>query len=111
MSQTATAHEPLHAAAIEPQFKAVIVRASAAGVHFGYLKSRTNDSVELVRARRLWRWFARENGSLSAVAVHGIDITKSNIGDPVTITIIGACEIIDVTPAAIETIEAGKWHR
>lgn len=91
--------------------KAVIVRTTGAGVHFGYVTGIDSKTVTLERSRRLWRWFAKENGSLSAVATHGIDVAKSNIGDPVTVTVVDPHEIIAVMPDAIKSIEAGKWHR
>ena len=91
--------------------KPVIVRASGAGVHFGYVTHVDGHVVTLERSRRLWRWLAAKNGSLSAVAVHGIDTERSNIGDPITVTIFDAHEIIGVSAAAITSIEAGKWTR
>lgn len=91
--------------------KAVIVRASGAGVHFGYVKSVDGNCVQLERSRRLWEFMAKKNGSLSAVAVHGIDVDKSNIGDPVSVVIFDVSEIISVEPIAVDSIEAGVWHR
>lgn len=36
--------------------KYVVIRTYSAGVHAGFLKSRKGKEVELVDARRLWRW-------------------------------------------------------
>jgi hypothetical protein len=91
--------------------QAVIVRASGAGCHFGYVTHMEKDTVTLERSRRLWRYWSAKNGSLSAVATDGIDVEKSNIGDAITVTIFGVHEIIAVTPRAIASIEAGKWTR
>jgi hypothetical protein len=90
--------------------RAVIVRARDAGVHFGYLVGFDGRRVDLTNSRRLWSWMAAEDGSLSGVAVHGIDASKSKVAAVVAkITILDACEIIDVSAHAAKTIEAAKW--
>lgn len=48
----------------------VLVRTYSAGVHFGYLKSRENKNVELVKSIRIWRWDGAD--SLSQIAVDGV---------------------------------------
>jgi len=89
--------------------KAVIVRASAAGCHFGYVESISGNTITLNKSRRLWRFWSKENGSLSGVAAHGLDQSKSSVGDPVRITIFDPCEIIECTKAGILSIEGAKW--
>lgn len=90
----------------------VVVRASAAGVHAGYLVSRDGDTVELRNARRLYRWVvARMSGqlaSLSEVAVYGLETKdeRSRIGVTVTKqTVLGVCEVLAVEEQAQLSIE------
>lgn len=75
----------------------VLIRANAAGVHYGTLVSRDGQEVHLKDARRLWSW----NGalSLSEVAMKGVNISQSKISDRVD-------EII--LPTAIEIIAISK---
>jgi hypothetical protein len=87
--------------------KAVIVRTYSAGAHFGYLVSRKGKEVTLERSRRLWRWFGA--WTLSEIATAGLDVTKSKIAAPVSITLTEAVEILDCSPAAIASIESAKW--
>ena len=84
----------------------VICRCSAAGVHAGYLVSRKGDEATLRDARRLWEWrVPMGKGSfLNGVALHGLG-ENCRVGEPVPITLIGVCEIIDVTDAARQSIE------
>ena len=87
--------------------KPVIVRTYSAGAHFGYLVSRDGKEVTLDRSRRLWRWFGA--WTLSEIATAGLDVAKSKIGAPVTVTLTEAIEIIDVTPEAAAILETAKW--
>lgn len=87
--------------------KAVIVRTYSAGVHFGYLARREGKEVDLVKSRRIWRWFGAN--TLSEIATSGLDVGKSRVAVPVTITLTEAIEIIDCTPAAVAKIEAAIW--
>ena len=89
--------------------RAVIVRAKDAGVHFGYLIGFEGRRVDLTNSRRMWSWKTTGVGSLSNVAVSGIDAKASKIAPLVAKTIIlDACEIIDVTPDASKSIEAAS---
>ncbi len=87
--------------------KPVIVRTYSAGVHFGYLKSRNGKEVELVRSRRIWRWLGA--WTLSEIATSGLDIKKSRVAAPVSITLTEAIEILDCTDAAVSSLESAKW--
>ncbi len=87
--------------------KPVIVRTYSAGVHFGYLVSREGREVVLERSRRIWRWYGAT--TLSEIATSGLDITRSRVAAPVSITLTEAIEIIDATPAAVASLEAAKW--
>lgn len=87
--------------------KPVIVRTYSAGVHFGYLKRRDGKEVDLERSRRIWRWY--EANSCSGLATQGLDVARSTVAEPVSITLTEAIEIIDCTPEAVAKIEAAKW--
>jgi hypothetical protein len=87
--------------------KPVIVRTYSAGVHFGYLKTRNGKEVELERSRRIWRWYGA--WTLSEIATSGVDVSKSKIAAPVSITLTEAIEIIDCTPAAVANLDGAKW--
>lgn len=89
------------------KLKAVIVRTYSAGVHFGYLKSRKGKEVELVKSRRIWRWYGAN--SCSGLATKGLDVSRSTVADPVSITLTEAIEIIECTKEAIKLIEASTW--
>jgi len=86
----------------------VIVRAHTAGVHAGYLESRTGDTVVLSQSIRLWRWCG---ASLSQVATtgpakgdnrFGVSVVKTEIVSP------QGFEIATCTDAAMKAIQAVK---
>jgi hypothetical protein len=89
------------------KLKAVIVRTQSAGVHFGYLKSRVGQEVVLENSRRIWRWFGA--WTLSEIATSGLDVSKSRVAAPVSITLTSAVEIIDCTPIAVKILERATW--
>lgn len=89
------------------KLKPVIVRTYSAGVHFGYLKSRKGKEVELVKSRRIWRWYGAN--SCSGLATKGLDVSRSSVADPVSITLTEAIEIIQCTTEAVKSIEAATW--
>ena len=92
---------------IQGDGRTVIVRARDAGVHFGYLEGYEGRTVWLKDARRLWSWTANEGVALSGVAMTGINKSKSKVDVSVTsIIILDACEIIDCTKTAADSIEA-----
>jgi hypothetical protein len=85
----------------------VLVRTYSAGVHFGYLVSRDGREVTLGRSRRIWRWYGAN--TLSEIATSGLDVKRSRVATPVTITLTEAIEIIDCTPEAVAKIEQAEW--
>ncbi|MBB6228317.1 DUF6948 domain-containing protein [Polymorphobacter multimanifer] len=87
--------------------KPVIVRTYSAGVHFGYLARRDGKDVDLVRSRRIWRWYGAN--SCSGLATSGLDVSRSTVAGPVSITLTEAVEIIDCTPEAVTSIESATW--
>ena len=73
----------------------VIVRCRDAGVHYGKLKSWNGREVILEDSRRMYRWWAKDEMSLSGVARHGINREKSQIAGSLSLIILlDACEII-----------------
>ena len=93
--------------------KRCIIRCYASGVHFGTLTSRNGREVDLVNARRLWRWNTGGAGvSLSEVSQTGISAVSSKICRAVpSITLLDAIEIIPCSDVASETIEEAKVHQ
>ena len=85
--------------------KKVIIRTYSAGVWFGELSEKSGNEVVIKNARRLWRWKAKESISLSAVALHGVDQSKSRIVAPVAEQWLEAIEITPCTVKAVESLE------
>ena len=85
--------------------KKVIIRTHHAGVWFGTLTHKKRDEVIIADARRLYRWWAKESISLSAVAVFGIIPEKSKICAPVPQVWLQAIEILPASFTAIKSIE------
>ncbi len=74
----------------------VIVRTYSAGVHAGYLKSRSGKEVVLVNARRLWFW--KGAATLSQLAMEGVK-SPSDCKFPCEVSSITLTEAIEVIPA------------
>lgn len=89
--------------------KKVIVRTCSAGVWFGTLEQKDGNEVIVAEARRMWKWWAAESISLSAVAVHGVNHGKSKIVEPVPQVWLQAIEITPCSPVAIETLEGAPY--
>lgn len=85
--------------------KKVIVRTCSAGVWFGELAEKSGNEVIVKNARRMWRWWAAESISLSAVALHGILHDKSKIAEAVPSVWLEAIELIPASEKAITSIE------
>ena len=88
--------------------KKVIIRTYSAGVWFGTLSEKSGKEVIITKARRMWRWWAKESISLSAVAIHGINQEKSKIAQAVDSVWLDAIEIIPCTSESIELIQGAK---
>jgi hypothetical protein len=82
----------------------VIVRCTGAGVHFGYLKSKTETEVVLFNSRRMWRWYGH---TLSGCAIDGTtDQKQCKFGNTLpSITLSGWCEIIPCSEKARLSLE------
>lgn len=76
--------------------KKVIVRSYASGVHFGTLVEKENQQVILENTRRLWRWWAKNSISLSAVVATGFFSEKSRFSPIIPIILITDC--IEIMP-------------
>lgn len=84
----------------------VIVRCHDAGVHAGTLIDYEGRTVSLSHARRLWRWQCSRGISLSAVATHGLDHSKSRVADEITVVLADACEIIATSEEGKRSIQS-----
>jgi hypothetical protein len=84
--------------------KEVIIRTYSAGVWFGVLTQKAGNEVILTKARRMYKWWAKESISLSGVARHGIKQDDSKICGELDSVWLEAIEIIPVTGNAAESI-------
>jgi hypothetical protein len=87
--------------------KYVIVRTYSAGVFAGYLDSRNGQEVVLLKARRLWQFFA---ASLSELAQSGTpDASQCKFPEEVDrVELLQAIEILSVTCKAKKSIDSVK---
>ena len=85
--------------------KKCIVRTYSAGVWFGEIAEKSGNEVIVKNARRMWRWWAAEGISLSAVALHGIKHDQSKIAEAVPAVWLEAIELIPASDRAIASIE------
>ena len=85
--------------------KKCIVRTYSAGVWFGEIAEKSGKEVIVKNARRMWRWWAAEGISLSAVALHGVKHDQSKIVAAVPAVWLEAIEIIPASDYAIASIE------
>nr|DAE11852.1 MAG TPA: hypothetical protein [Siphoviridae sp. ctD3x5] len=84
--------------------KEVIIRTYSAGVWFGVLSQKAGNEVILTKARRMYKWWAKESISLSGVARHGIKQEDSKICGELDSVWLEAIEIIPVAGGAAESI-------
>lgn len=84
----------------------VIIRTYSAGVHAGYLKSKNDKEVELLKARRFYQWYG--SSTLSQFAQSGTSKPeKCKFPEEVDrIYLTEAIEILYVTERAKKTIDA-----
>lgn len=88
--------------------KEVIIRTYSAGVWFGVLKQKAGNEVILTKARRMYKWWAKESISLSGVARYGIKQNDSKICGELDSVWLEAIEIIPVTGNAAESIRTAS---
>ena len=84
--------------------KEVIIRTYSAGVWFGVLSQKAGNEVILTKARRMYKWWAKESISLSGVARYGIKQDDSKICGELDSVWLEAIEIIPVTGNSAESI-------
>lgn len=85
--------------------KKVIIRTNSAGVWFGLLEQKDGKEVILKDARRMYQWWCKEGISLSAVAIYGLNISKSKIIEAVSNVWLEAIEIIPCTEISVKDLE------
>ena len=91
--------------------KGVIVRCRDAGVHYGELIGYSGRTVELKNSRRMWRWWAASEHTLSGVVRHGIKQSESKIAGPIDKIILqDACEIIPISGTPEESIKTAEIY-
>ncbi len=83
----------------------VIIRTYSAGVWFGVLVEKDGREVILSNARRMYQWWCKEGISLSAVAIYGLNISKSKIVEATPSVWLEAIEIIPCSEVAIKDLE------
>lgn len=85
-----------------------LVRSSEAGVYFGTVTKIDNQIVRMEKVRNLWHW---EGAScLSQVAQEGIKSGEVSQTVP-SMVINGCCQIIPLSPQAIENLESQEEWR
>lgn len=84
--------------------KEVIIRTYSVGVWFGVLSQKAGNEVILTKARRMYKWWAKESISLSGVARYGIKQDDSKICGELDSVWLEAIEIIPVTGNAAESL-------
>ena len=88
--------------------KKVIIRTYSAGVWFGLLVQKEGKEVILENARCMYQWWCKEGISLSAVALYGLDLSKSKIIKEVPSVWLEAIEIIPCSEIPIKDLEEAK---
>jgi hypothetical protein len=88
--------------------KKCIIRTYSAGVWFGTVSEKSGNEVIITNARRMWKWWAAESISLSAVALYGIKHDKSKIVEAVPAVWLEAIELIPASAQAINSIEGAS---
>ena len=85
----------------------VMVRSTNAGVFYGKLVARDGDTVTMKNSRRVWYWAGA--ATLSELANSGTK-APGECKFPAPIkgrhTILGVCEIIEMTPEAVGSLDA-----
>ena len=85
--------------------KKCVVRTYSAGVWFGEIAEKAGNEVIVKNARRMWKWWAADGISLSAVALHGIKHGESKIVEAVPTVWLEAIELIPASDKAIASLE------
>jgi hypothetical protein len=104
--------QPLTEAKSLKGMKYMLIRTQSAGVFVGYMKSKKDNEVVLLNARRLWYWDGAS--SLSQLAMEGVkkpDTCKFPC-EVSEVTLLNVIEIISVTEKAKQSISEVKiWKQ
>ncbi len=85
----------------------VIVRSRDAGVIYGEYAGNDGATIHVKNARQLWKWKAAQGITLIDVATYGVAKSDCEFSPAsATLTVFGACALIDVTDVASASIEA-----
>jgi hypothetical protein len=81
-----------------------IIRTDRAGVFYGFIESREGSEAVLTDARRVWRW----EGATDSIqlAMEGCKPSSKLTVAAESLTVLGVIEIIPVTDAASERMDA-----
>lgn len=86
----------------------VVVRTAFAGVHVGWAARFEGQEIELLEARRIWRWSGGAN-TLHEMSREGI-AKESRVSEPVRqIVLTSVIEILPVEDAAKESLTTSRW--
>jgi len=93
--------------------RVVIVRSRDQGVMYGNLQGINGSTVHLTNAVQMWRWKAKDGGTLVDCAVYGVDAKgcKFSTG-AASVSMINACAVIDCEDAGAKSLQAvvgGDW--
>lgn len=90
---------------VDKKFPYVIVRTYSAGVFAGEMVKRKGREVELINARRIWKWAGA--ASLSQLCMEGVKIPSESLFpcEVNKVLLLEAVEILDVTKQARESIK------
>lgn len=88
--------------------KHVIIRSRDSGCHFGVLVYVNGRHVVLNKSRRMWRWWAAKEMTLSGVAKFGLNTSKEELRIQSEVDgqeILDACEIIPCSMECVKSFE------
>lgn len=85
----------------------VITRSRDAGVHIGWLARYERGDVELLEARRLWRWSGGRN-TLNEIARSGIEQGRISQAVP-QLALLDVCEVLPVSESATPSLTKERW--
>ena len=81
-----------------------IIRTDRAGVFYAEIAERRGSAIDLVNARRIWKW----HGATECIGIATSGIAKSSkVTAPIAaMTVIGVIEVLPVSPEAFAILEA-----
>lgn len=86
----------------------VLVRTYGAGVHVGLLARIDGQEVELLDARRLWRW--QGANTLHEAALRGVSTGFTRLSEPVPqLVLLSAIEVLPIAEGAAKSLTTSRW--